>query len=92
MILKEYISISRWLQDVMLAPKLTEGMVNVQLDLLMNSLSVTLLSVFTFYKYFSIFKNILGGIFAEIFEYFQKDITAQNHQILEASWALYLSK
>lgn len=68
----------------MLAPKLIEGMVNMWLGLLMNSLSVTLLSVFTFYKYSCIFKNILGGIFAEILQYFQKDITARNHQILEA--------
>lgn len=29
MILKGYIGISWWLQDVMLAPKFTEGMVNV---------------------------------------------------------------
>lgn len=37
------------------APKLIEGIVNMWLDLLMNSLSVTLLSVFTFYKYSRIF-------------------------------------
>lgn len=76
----------------MLAPKLTEGMVNVWLDLLMNLLSVTLLSMFTFYKYSSVFKNILGRIFAEILQYVQRDITAHNRQILEASWAPYLSK